>query len=370
MNPAADEGARRNSFDVLRLLAAAAVAFGHQLEFAGRPEPALGPLGVSLSNTGLFVFFALSGCLIWRSLERDPRPGRFAAARLRRIYPGAAANALACVVFGAAVTTVGQGAYWTDRHTWSYLLHGIAIVVPPTVFTLPGVFADARWPEVDTPIWTLKYELLCYVGAFALHRLAAPRLGARPALALTTALLAGGGAWHVAAGALPDAADFYARYNGFNLLRFGAIFAYGALLSAAEGEGGAPWRLAARLAPAALVALVPDPALNRVGQILLVALLAVEVGRTPLLWSAAYRRFGDLSYGVYLYAYPVGSFATARLFTGENFAIVAAMSGAITMGLAVASWWKVERRFLLVRPSGRRCRVEKRSLYDRHLEER
>ena len=319
------------------------MAFGHQLDFAGRPEPALGAAGVSLSNVGLVAFFALSGYLIWRSLERDPRPQRFVAARLRRIYPGAAVNALACVLFGAAVTTLGQGAYWSSPDTWSYLAHGVVILVPPTRFTLPGVFADARWPDVDTPIWTLKYELLCYAGALILHRLAAPRLGARATLAAVTALLAAGTAWHLARVPLPEAADFYARYNAFNLLRFGTVFGFGALLAAAEGLDGAPWRLAARAVPAALAALAPDPALSRVGLILLVALVAVELGRTPLLFSRHYRRLGDLSYGIYLYAYPVGSYATARFFDGSNFGAVVLGSLAAVLALAAMSWWTVER---------------------------
>ena len=334
---------RRNSFDVVRVVAALAVAFGHQMDFAGLPEPALGSSGVSLSNTGLFAFFALSGYLVWRSLERDPRLRRFAMARLWRIYPGAMINTVACVMLGGAVTALAPHDYWTASETWSYLAHGLAIVVPPTRFTLPGVFGNARWPNVDTPIWTLKYEIVCYAVVYLLHRCIAAGLGAGPALATATCLLTAGTAWHLAHVPLPDIVDFYSGYNAFNLLRFGAVFCFGSLLAAAEGPEGEVWGLAARAAAVALATLATDPALNRIGHILLVALLAVEIGRSPLLFSARYRRFGDLSYGIYLYAYPVQSLAMSHSYDGSNFGWVTLGTAVVTVLLAYLSWRLVER---------------------------
>ena len=336
--------ARRNSFDIIRLLAALAVAFGHQMDLTGRPEPTLGPLGISLSNTGLFVFFALTGCLVWKSLERDPQPRRFISARLRRLYPATPAHAVACVLLGAAVTTLAQADYWRSPQTWSYLLHGLAIVATPTEFNLPGVFADARWPNVNTPIWTLKYELLCYAAALGLHRILVPRLGAPLVLGVVTLALMAGTAWQFATVPLPDGETFYARYNGFNLLRFGMVFGYGALVAAMEGQGG--WLLAARLAPVALVVLTQEPALHRVGSILLVALLVLEVGQTSLLFSRTYRSVGDLSYGVYLYSYPVQCLLATRYSNGDDFWTTAAESLAIVLLCAAGSCRLVERQWL------------------------
>ena len=338
---------RRNSFDAVRLAAALAVAFGHQVEFAGRPEPALGPLGISLSNTGLFVFFGLSGYLVFKSLDRDPRPWRFVAARLRRIYPGAVANAVVCVLLGAAVTVLAQRDYWLASETWSYLLHGIAIVWTPTRFDLPGVFADARWPSVDTPIWTLKYELVFYAALLVVYSVArldrpgAPRgaVVGSVAAALTLGYFA-----FLLLAPLPADVDFYARYSAYNALRFGMIFAAGAFYAATEREGE-HWRVPLLLVPAGLTALAPVPAMNRAGLTLLVACCAIELGRTPALFSRRYRRFGDLSYGIYLYAYPIGQVMTARHRDPSDVWPVAVGSLTLTLVAAVLSWHLIERRF-------------------------
>ena len=336
---------RRNSFDAVRLAAALAVAFGHQVEFAGRPEPALGPLGISLSNTGLFVFFGLSGYLVFKSLDRDPRPWRFVGARLRRVYPGAVANALVCVLFGAAVTMLAQRDYWLAPETWSYLLHGIAVVWTPTRFDLPGVFADARWPSVDTPIWTLKYELLCYAVLLVLYsvaRLDRPGAPRGAVVGSAVAALTLGYVAFLLLAPLPADVDFYTRYNAYNVLRFGMIFAGGAFYAVAERKGER-WRVPLLLVPAALAA--PVPAMNRAGLTLLVACCAIEFGRTPALFSRRYRRFGDLSYGIYLYAYPIGQMMTVHRQNSSDVWPVAFGSLILTLVAAVLSWHLVERRF-------------------------
>ena len=55
---------RRNSFDLVRLLAALAVMLAHQLNIAGYVLPgygqfAVGPSAPKLADAGLYVFFAL-----------------------------------------------------------------------------------------------------------------------------------------------------------------------------------------------------------------------------------------------------------------------------------------------------------------------
>ena len=334
-----DPAGHRNSFDALRLAAALCVFGGHGCDLAGVPEPTLGPVGISLSNTGLFVFFAVSGYLVAQSLARDPRPAAFLRARILRIYPGAVANTLASLLLGAAVTTLPAGLYWADAGTWRYLAHGVAILVPPTVFTLPGVFADAPWPNVDTPIWTLKYELLCYGVLLALGRLAeAGRVPLGRALAAAAALLVGAYVWRISAGPPPPAEVFYARYDGFNLLRFGMVFAAGALYASAG-----TLRFGLVLGAAALAVLAPTPEVARAGVLLLVVPVAVECGRSPALYSRRYRAFGDLSYGLYLYGYPVQVLLTTRLGGTLGSWPVALLALAAATACAALSWTLVER---------------------------
>ena len=342
-NRQALEADRRNSFDAIRMFAAFCVFFSHELGMAGYTEPALGPLGITLSSTGLYIFFGLSGYLVFRSLLRDPHPLRFIQARLLRIYPGWIVSMVFCVLLGAAVTTARQATYWRDPLTWNYLLHNFPILTTPTEFLLPGVFGTARWSAVNGSIWTVKYELLCYGLILGLSSLAAALRVRRAApLALVTAGLVIAYIHHIATTPNPDSSVFFARYNDFNLLRFFMTFLAGSLYAACEPLSGRD-RLAFLLVPTGLITFGLTPDFARAGIILLLTLGVIELGRSPLLFSQAYRRVGDLSYGTYLYAYPVQNLVTSRLFNGGNLALVVALSLIIILGLAYLSWRFIER---------------------------
>ena len=340
---------RRNSFDAIRMFAAFCVFFSHELGMAGYVEPTLGPLGITLSSTGLYIFFGLSGYLVFRSLLRDPRPLRFIQARLLRIYPGWIVSMVFCVLLGAAVTTVPQAEFWRDPLTRHYLLHNVPILTTPTEFLLPGVFGTARWSAVNGSIWTVKYELLCYGLILGLSGLAAALRVRRAALlAIVTAGLVAVYIHHIATTPNPDSAVFFARYNDFNLIRFFMTFLAGSLYAACEPLSERA-RLLFLLVPAGLVTLGLSPDFARAGIVLLLTLAVIELGKSPLLFSRAYRRVGDLSYGTYLYAYPVQNLVTSRLFDGQNLSLVVAVSLVLILGLAYLSWRFVERPCLALK---------------------
>ncbi|MCW6511434.1 acyltransferase family protein [Lichenifustis flavocetrariae] len=339
---------RRNSFDAIRMFAAFCVFYSHELGMAGYLEPPLGPLGITLSSTGLYIFFGLSGYLVALSLARDPRILRFSAARLLRIYPAWIVNMLFCVVLGSVVTSLSQMDFWSDAQTHSFLVHDLPIVTTPTQFQLPGVLADARWPVINGSIWTVKYELLCYALLLVLHRLTPLRLLGRPAVpAIAAALFAGAYIHHISTTPNPDPAVFFSRYNSFNLLRFFMTFLAGATYAASEPLTERV-RLIFLLVPAGLITFGPSPAFGRAGIILLLTLSVIELGKTRWLYSRTYRRIGDLSYGTFLYAYPIQNLVTTRLFDGHNFHLVVALSAAGTLACALMSWRLVEQPALSV----------------------
>jgi len=67
-----------------------------------------------LGLVGVFVFFIISGYLVTESYCRSPAPGRFAARRVLRIYPGLLLNVLVCALLvGPMISTLPLGAYFT-----------------------------------------------------------------------------------------------------------------------------------------------------------------------------------------------------------------------------------------------------------------
>jgi len=77
----AGSGRGQNNFDLLRLIAATAVVFGHSFDLlkVGEPFPSL--LGLSWGTFGVLIFFSISGFLVARSWDKEPRLGAFAAKR-------------------------------------------------------------------------------------------------------------------------------------------------------------------------------------------------------------------------------------------------------------------------------------------------
>ena len=350
---------RRNSFDAVRLAAALAVFLAHQLNIAGYAlpgygQPSLGPFGPKLADAGLYVFFALSGYLVYQSLDADPRPTRFLAARALRIYPGAVVNTLACLVFGAAITSSAAWAYWNDPEVGRYLVHNAAILFTPTQFQLPQVLAESRWPAVNVPIWTLKYEILCYLALLATCKLIGPRPGLRRSCLIGAAV-----AWtatfaiqRVFPSILPSGSDTLASFSGVHVIRFFALFFSGAAYAAAGPA--TPWRrVAVAAALASAIAVVPATGVRFVLTTLLIGLAAIEVGRSRFLFSRLYHRCGDLSYGTYLYAFPIQMLTLTRWLDASNFWWLTLIDLALALACAALSWRLVERPALRLK-RGRR----------------
>lgn len=116
----------------------------------------------------LFMFFALGGYLVTESLYRNTIPG-FLALRTARLFPGLIAVVFATAFFlGPFFTSFTLHDYFTGRHFYSYFLNMVVYIH----FQLPGVFLNNPVPEyVNEQLWTLPFEVKCYLALAALSAL-------------------------------------------------------------------------------------------------------------------------------------------------------------------------------------------------------
>lgn len=158
--------ARSNAFDSLRLFAALTVIWSHSyllttgsysiepLFWASSGQITLGTLAVG-------VFFVISGMFISASFERSMSKLDFARNRTLRIMPALfAAITLLALVVGPILTTQPLGEYFSQKETWIYFRN---IVFMPMALYLPGVFEGNTLSTVNESIWTLKFEVACYI---------------------------------------------------------------------------------------------------------------------------------------------------------------------------------------------------------------
>ncbi|MEJ0004345.1 MAG: acyltransferase [Pararobbsia sp.] len=158
----------KNNFDLIRLVAALAVLFGHaymvQVPDGHRDLITAVFDRESAGSLGVFAFFLLSGILISASFDRQRSVPRFLALRIARLWPALAGSSIfaACVV-GPLFTSWGIRDYFAATSTWYFLAHMLT-VVHGLGWLLPGVFEHNPFVgAINAAIWTLPLELKCYL---------------------------------------------------------------------------------------------------------------------------------------------------------------------------------------------------------------
>lgn len=156
-----------NSFGVLRLAMASAVLISHSYLYSSghsEHEPLFKYTCHSLGEHAVQVFFILSGLLVAQSFDRSRNIADFALARALRIFPALIVCVLlTAFVIGPIVTTLPLDEYFSNAGLPVYVAKTIALV--SASISLPGVFETLPLAGlVNTSLWTLKYEVLCYIG--------------------------------------------------------------------------------------------------------------------------------------------------------------------------------------------------------------
>ncbi|GAA5123436.1 acyltransferase [Alloalcanivorax gelatiniphagus] len=326
-------GSRDNNFDVLRLLAAWSVLVSHSFALVGREEP-LHQFGTTLGNVGVLIFFAVSGLLIRRSWEYDPSPRDFWVKRALRLLPALATVALVtALVLGPLVTSRSLSSYFSSWETWIYPVRVTLLYTFGA--PLPGVYEDNLYPGVNGPLWSLPVEVFAY---FCLFLLGMSGLLARRWLVTTLAVASlAWAAWWV-----PHTSD-----------AVGSIYVLSAF---AVGAAAYSWRDRIVLAwPVALVLLAlcvltglgPEPLRVVTWTVAAVylsywfAYAVPPVGRSLVRW-------GDASYGVYIWAFPIQQ-ALVQWGIDDPWLVLVIATPVVWL-LAIASWRLIERPALRHKP--------------------
>lgn len=315
----------RNNFHFLRLAAALLVVYGHE--------------GVDATGTAgmrLLVFFSISGYLIAGSWKADPHAGRFLQRRLLRLWPAYAVAIVTCAalscVFPAldlpGLSRLASAFYlsnlWFSGFDWG--------------------FFPFRNALMNQSLWMMRFEVDFYL-AFALLGIVRPRVV--PYIAAAVVVLA--------ATSRTDAEQNTGGLLECWSLHFAGFFAFGVLMR--------EFPALRRSGPVALLVLAGMALLTlghwTAGLLFIIPPATVWFGERswPGLRSAA--RYGDLSLGIFLWAWPVHQVthlwldpATPML---ARFAIVAVQA----MALAWLSWHFIEAPALSRKPARPTTRPER-----------
>ena len=270
-------------------------------------------------------FFVLSGFLVAGSLFRNSIP-QFLSLRALRIFPALAVEVtLSAVVLGLLVTRLPTAAYLASPEFHAYFLNILGFIH----FKLPGVYSGQ---PVNLQLWTIPFELDCYIALVVLALLGLvgrPRLLAGlivAAVLLATAIAVHEGEYH----------------KGWNVPGRMLVFCFlcGVVVYLFKRSLPYNWWLAAACAVATYVFLsLPNLTFFAAAPLAYITVFLGLKRLPPIV-------FGDLSYGIYLFHFPIARSIFELTGATMRWQLLLPLTVALSAVLASLSWNFVEKPML------------------------
>ena len=327
---------RANNFDFLRLFFALLVLYSHSYAIA-TGDQARDPI-VSLTrgqesggSIAVDSFFIISGFLITASFERSKTLFAYFKKRVFRIYPG---FIVAMLIEAVCVLPLSGGAFLNKSGRGTLLDFALQTTILREFHYVHAFAANVYPDHINGSTWTVLYEFLCYIG-LALFGLCGILRANRILLGFLLALI-------------PVSLLFaisHSTVTGHHLPRFAPLFLAGVVfyrfrhriqLRTGWIVGAVLLLGAASQLPPAWIAVFPF-----VG-----AYLILAVAFHPSIHLHEVGRYGDFSYGTYLYAFPIQQLIMRYIGRPISPLLLFALAGSATLCVAVCSWYGVERWFL------------------------
>jgi peptidoglycan/LPS O-acetylase OafA/YrhL len=339
---------RKNALNAWRLILATGVILWHSFPLTGRHIP-YEPVHQFLSDTWVDGFFAISGFLITASWLNKPQLRNYFAARGLRILPGLWACLIITAFIIAPLSVAIQGGSAVNlllsHAPIAYVLKNSAVV--PLQLDVGGTPHGIPFAHIwDGSLWTLIFEVLCYiaVAVFGVVGLRNRRWVTPAALTLALVCSALLPPWNTFAEQPPGTRPIVDPATALLVLgaivaRLAVMFLAGVLLYQFRNVIPARWPLVAVSAAIVLASMVL-PNYRLIGAIPLAYAIVVS---GALIHNKRLRLRTDLSYGVYVYAFPIQQLLIIcglGIINPIVFAIIAAIA---TLPLAALSWFFVEK---------------------------
>lgn len=317
-----------NGLNSIRLLMAVGVIFWHSFPLSGS-DIEWEPARQLMANVFVDGFFAISGFLIVRSWLRRPDAKDYLVARIVRIVP---AYYVCLLVTGFVfvpvyiLLTQSSSVSWLAESS-EYVLKNLGLWQFQS--TIGDTLSEVPYPgSWNGSLWTLGWEFVCYLGVLALG--IARLLTKRVCVGLFGVFVAGS-----CVVAFTDADNFWLS----TACRFGLMFMSGSLFYFFQDRIPAT-RFHLGLAGAVLIASMFLPDYRIIGSF---ALAYVCLTGGALLKHQSFHLKNDVSYGMYIYAFPVQQLLATMGLHAAPVAAFATVSMVMTLCLAAGSCFLVEQ---------------------------
>ena len=325
----------KNNFDGVRIGLALIVVFAHISNLTLLPDFRIFQ-DIFDSNFAVKGFFCISGFLVTLSYQGSKTLPEYFGKRLHRIYPAYFVAVLLCIFIGVFTTALNSLEFIKSPETLKYIISNLVFLnfIQPT---LPKVFLTNPFHTLNGALWTIKIELMLYI-CVPILVYCFKKFGAIKAV---TSIYILSLFWvyyflHVYSGSMGEelARQFPGQLSYFVLGSFCAFNEKSRVC----------------IKP---IALMSVPILFTSNNLIFKLLLDPIAYCSIVLYlsTGAYRdlnlgRFGDISYGIYLYHFPIIQLLIYCRLYEFNPWVGLLCTLIITIALAMLSWHYIEKIFL------------------------
>jgi len=340
---------QKNNFDFLRLLFALFVVFDHSYYLSGAPACEYEWMCRYTSDTralsfiGLKGFFAISGFLIFNSIQKTDSLTTFYWKRILRIFPALIVLTLLTVLLAPFVYQNNQVSYWHNKGVWQYFVGNISIFTRRV--KIEGIFENNPYKQfINGSLWTIKYEVLMYVLFSGLFFFRKNIKATKSILIIFFIVLSAANVFY-----------FLRPQRTYEILELpilaevGCYFVCGSILACFKIDKSR-YRKTFLLIAVGVLVLLPIIASFDHFWVLLgthiflsTTIICIGSGSTKFINSIE-ERIGDLSYGVYIYSFPIQQ--TLVYYFGLNPYQLMISAAAIAICCGLFSWHVVEKKAL------------------------
>ena len=331
----------KNNFDFVRFVLASLVLYSHffYLYTGKQHSENKGEIIYTLTNGQLDggslavnMFFVISGFLITISWFNNPNVLSYIIKRLLRIIPGLN-GVIIFVVFIISPSISNDFKLYFENLSFFNIIQDL-INMTISINTVQNIFSNLPISTVNGSLWTLKYELYCYIMILI--------LGVSKLLNRYTVLIFFSIFFSIYVMQMYEIVELD---RGIPIPRLFTFFLIGSIIYFFRDY----IVLSKRYAIYSLVLLF-------ISVITGVVQLYIIFGLSYLLFIFIYSRnikftnfakYGDLSYGMYIYAFPLQQL-TLFLFKDINFYLYMIVSFVLTIFMAWFSWHFIEKKSLKI----------------------
>lgn len=334
-----------NNFNFLRFWLAWVVILSHSFELldGNRSRELLTRLfgTYSFGEFAVNAFFLMSGYFIAQSWVSTPRLWPYMQKRLLRLVPGFSVAVLLSVL---VVGPLGSAQYWEHFNHWRFWPQLLVLR-----FDSPYSFDGRPYPMINGPLWTLHYEYLCYwlvaliggLGLLCRPRVILPLFGGLLLGYLGVLVLKQHG-WQPR-----TQLWWWVWILGGHYVRLFCFFAAGMVWFLYRDRLAVNGAQALALAVGCALFMF-HPLTAAVAMTLPLALLIHYLGYRPLPVLRVFQG-ADLSYGMYLYAWPIQKLLIHYDVARQPWPLVW-WTTLFSVLAAWLSWHLIEKPFLRLKP--------------------